>query len=172
MAVKEILTEKAVSNMNRLFKSFTDVFQNNSDDYAFYRAEIFADELGDVHISWLLSDINGTFKIKNMVYKDDTGDIFYDNKFELKDSKQIAKAIHNLLVGIEKFPRDLSRIYFDVGTFKAGKMFMDPREPGSYILYLMSYMAGKDEPSFCITNGAVGNNSLTRDWRGINSVSE
>lgn len=162
MAVKQTLNYNNLRIINRWFNSFMRVIEENSDDYAFYRGMIYSDSAENLHFEWLVSDIDGSISIKNMQYDDRTEDIFYGKKFSLKNDKEVSNAINELLNKIVSLPFSVSKIYFDVSSqFKSGKVFKDPKEAGSYIIYLIADT--NNEHTMCVA-GSVSGKEIATDW--------
>lgn len=169
MKAKEVISERGLRIFESIFKPFIKAVTESSDDYAFYRGELFSDDNGTIHTNWYVSDIDGAYKVKGFIYNDETGDIFYDKGFVLKNDELVARELHTLLLNIERLGKPISKIHFEVfRSFISGKMFLDPNEAGCYEVYLISLAPnGIDMPSFCMTGGVKGHKSLTCDWNSL-----
>lgn len=169
MKTKIAMKEELLRVFSKRFLKFTKIITEASDDYSFYRGKIYSDSEGLVHIDFLLADIEGVFKQKGLAYNDATGDIFYDKKFSLKGDAKIAAAIHELLVFLSELPKPISTVYFEIySTYRIGKMFLDPKEPGSYIVYLLSGHSQNEDPSNEEYSYAItGRSELMKNWNKI-----
>lgn len=169
MDTKIIMKPELVKLFGKHFTKFTKTITDASDDFSFYRGKVFSDEHGMIHIEFLVANIDGVFKRVELIYKDDTGEIFYDKNFSLKNDAVIAKAIHELILFISDLPKPISTVYFEMyNSYRIGKLFLDPKEPGSYIVYLLNGHSQNEDPTNEEYSYAIsGNNDLMRNWNKI-----
>lgn len=163
--VKVILKPNVVDTFSKLFKKFKDVIEDNSDDYAFYRGEIYSDSTDNINVDFLVSDENGNMSRKTLAFNPESRIIYYGKKFSLKDDTKVGDAIYSLVEKIQTLPQPVSKIYFDMcPTFKEGKLFKDPKEVGSVIIYLL----GKydNDHSMCYSDAGLSGD-LAKDWDNL-----
>ena len=158
-----------LSAFSKQFVKFSRLIMDSSDDYSFYRGKIFSDESGLIHIDFLVADIDGVFKKKGLSYDDASGDVFYDNKFSLKNDARVSEGLRSLVSFISDLPKPVSTVFFEMGSvYRIGKMFLDPKEPGSYIIYLLSGHSNNEDPTNEeFSYGITGSSELMRNWNGL-----
>lgn len=162
---EKMLNAKYLMYFNKIFQRFMNVVEMNNNEYAFYRGELFSSDLDDyIHLCWLVTDIDGVYKLKSIEYDDETGEIFYDKKFSFVDPKVVSDAIHTLLEEIERFQLPLSHVYFETFRgYRASRIVKDPKEKGSYILYLISSDT-EDILGSYLTGSIKRNTELVSNW--------
>lgn len=161
----KMLNSKYLLYFNQVFQRFMNVIELNNNDYAFYRGELFSTDEDDyIHLCWLVTDIDGVYKLKSIEYDDETGEIFCDKKFSFLNPNAVSSAIHTLLEDIEKFQLPLSHVYFETFRgYRASRIVKDPKEKGSYILYLISSDT-EDILGSYLTGSIKRNTELIGNW--------
>lgn len=159
------LNSKYLMYFNKLFTRFMNVVENNNNDYAFYRGELYSTNEDDfIHLCWLVSDIDGVYKLKSIAYDDETGEIYYDKRFSFVNQEEVSGAIHTLLEGIERFQLPLSHVYFETFRgYRFSRIVRDSKEAGSYVLYLISSDT-EDTLGSYLTGSIKRNTELVGNW--------
>lgn len=162
---KVVLKPEAVVTFSKWFKRFKDVIENNSDDYAFYRGELYSDSANNINVDFLVSNEDGNIYRKTLTFDPSNRAIYYGKKFSLRDDKEVGDAIYSLVENIQKLSKPVSRVYFDMcQIFREGKLFKDPNEEGSVIIYLI----GKYDfdHSMCLSD-SNDTGILSKDWNDL-----
>ena len=164
---KKVFNKGALSKISSQFSKFKTLLEDSTDKYAFFRAKIFSSDENTITIDFVGGDEDGNYKRLSLDYNPVSGDIYYSRKFSLRNESKIKKAIEDIINFMNSTGESFSTIYFDFApTFRIGNLFPDPKEPGSYICYLIGYIAEKDDPNYCLTEAIkTCGNDLAGTWR-------
>ena len=153
MAMKSVLTPKKKNLAAPVLKAFngkllklSKLISDGTDVFAFYRGEIYEVSEGTLGMYLVASDVNGNFVPLQVSINQVTGSFKYNygnsakNWFRFNNEKAILDAIIEVIMVSESFNFSLSTIYFEVATegYKRGCAEPDPKEAGSYIMYIFS----------------------------------
>lgn len=153
MTMKGILTPKKKNLALPVLKAFSGKFlklskliAEGTDVFAFYRGEIYEDSDCTLGMYLVASDENGNFVPLQVIINQVTGSFKYNygnsikNWFRFNNEKAILDAIIEVIKVAESLNFSLSTIYFEVATegYKRGCAEPDPKEEGSYIMYIFS----------------------------------
>lgn len=152
MATKSVLTPKKKNLAAPVLKAFngkllklSKLISEGTDAFAFYRGEIYEVSEGILGMYLIASDVNGNFVPLQVIINQVTGSFKYEygnakNWFRFNNEKAIFDAIIETIMVAESFKFSLSTIYFEVATegYKRGCAEPDPKEAGSYIMYIFS----------------------------------
>lgn len=153
---KKNLSAPVLRAFNSAFLKLSFAISDGTDEYAFYRGEIYEQREGIIGLSLVASNVNGDMRILYVDINQSTGEFQtingdnmrkkrintgkYDINFKFNNEKQIYDAIMGVVEVSEKLHFPLSQIFFEVAVegYRRGCAEPDPHEKGSYIMYIFS----------------------------------
>lgn len=142
---RKILTLQAnvLRAFNDKFLRLSEVIKESTVVYDFYRGEIYETKSGLLGIDYLVTNDKGCFRRFVTEINQDTKQVFYSrNKekfhFSARVEAEIIDCVEDILVTAESFNFSLTKIYFEFSSkyYRKATAELDPKEPGSYIMYL------------------------------------
>ena len=175
MKVATLNNGKGKSALINEFLRFTKCLTENVDErtgLTYYRGVIYSYD-SDVHCCLLGSDMNGGFRVIDIVYDGNT----ISKKIKgVVNYPEICKAYESLLSIIDKIPTPLSKIYFDFNessdvNFTNCFMFEDLDESGSSVMLIETDKAQVDtymlRPCFPMCRGTLLCESFSNTYREL-----
>ena len=149
---KRVFNSTALSKISSHFSKFKSLLEESTDKYAFFRAKIYSSDEETITIDFVGGDEDGNYKRLSLDYNVVHKELYYSRNFSLRNEAKIKQGIEDIINFMNTTGVDFSVIYFDFATrFRIGNLFPDPKEPGSYICYLIGYTAEKNDPNYCLT---------------------
>lgn len=126
MVKKRMLTDGELRKFAHVVKEFTDVIQENNDDYAFYRGMVYTDVTGDVIcVDFSVTDIDAREYTHTMYYNVVTNAISYSKRMSMNNDSKVIAALVKLVSRLERFDPPISKLRFDISAgYEYG--FIDP----------------------------------------------
>lgn len=150
---KKVFSKQALSRISQQFSKFKTLLEDSTDKYALFRAKIYSEEEPIITIDFVGGNEDGNYKRLSLDYNPISREIYYSRGFSLRNEEKIKKAIEEIITFMNSTGDSFSTIYFDFAThFIRGHLFPDPKEPESYICYLIGYIAEADDPNYCLTD--------------------
>lgn len=152
--MKKSFNPQALSKISSQFSKFKTLLEESCDKYAFFRAKMYAPPGSDgvITIDFVGGDEEGRYKKLSLDYNAYEKELYYSRNFSLRNENKIKEEIERTINFMNSTGMSFSIIYFDFATrFRVGNLFDDPKEPGSYICYLIGYTAEREDPNYCLT---------------------
>lgn len=138
MFKKKVLDEKVTKQIGKYVKEFSSVIEENNDDYAFYRGEVYS-ENDMICIRFRVSDENGIEGTAEMVFNPESDTLSYSKKFSMKNEQEVIKALVKFISKIERFNPPISVLRFDIGmSYQYCQIEPSVDDPGCAIMLIVA----------------------------------
>lgn len=164
----------SLKSLERIFGRFKKAIEESSDDYSFFRGEIYLEEgLSDIFVDLLAGDIDGNYKRFTLQFSPDTNTLYLPKKFSLQRGEDNVKsAIMQCVNSLDHIQFNISKVYFDISpSFFVGRLIEDSKCDDMYIMYLIGESVKNSDVSgfnYVEASGTCGRD-LCADWRKVTS---
>ena len=130
----------SLMHLERIFTGFKKSIEEASDDFAFFRGELYMEEGEEcIFLDLLVSNIDGNYKRFTLQFNPANGLLYLPEKFALQRNEEEVKAsIMKCVNALDNIEFPISKLYFDISpSFFTGRLIPDSQAEGMYIMYLI-----------------------------------